>query len=58
MTSVLLGARDVGQLDVNLGAAALTLTPELRARIAALTPEPPPATDRNEERTASNFGQR
>lgn len=58
VTSVLLGARDPGQLEANLAAASLELTPELRARIAALTPEPPPATDRNEERTAANFGQR
>ncbi len=58
VTSVLLGARDVGQLDVNLAATSIAMTPELRARIAALTPEPPPATDRNEERTPSNFGAR
>jgi hypothetical protein len=32
--------------------------PALRARIGALTPEPPPATDRNEERSAANYGAR
>ena len=58
VTSVLLGARDGGQLEGTLAAAAITLTAEQRARIAALTPEPPPATDRNEERTANNFGSR
>jgi len=26
------------------------MTPELRAEISALAPEPPPATDRSEER--------
>jgi hypothetical protein len=26
------------------------MTPELRAEVSALSPEPPPATDRNEER--------
>jgi len=58
VTSVLLGSRDVGQLDQLLGAADLVLSPEDRAAISAITPEPPPATDRNEERTANNYGQR
>jgi aryl-alcohol dehydrogenase-like predicted oxidoreductase len=58
VTSVLLGARDVGQLDGLLGAEALAMTPELRARIGALTPEPPPATDRNEEKSDHNYGRR
>jgi len=34
------------------------MTPELRAEISALSPEPAPATDRNEERTCLNFGVR
>jgi hypothetical protein len=34
------------------------MTPELYGEIASLTPEPPPATDRNEERTAHNDGTR
>ena len=58
VTSVLLGARDVAQLDELLTATAIAMPPELRARIAALTPEPPPATDRNEERSAANYGAR
>jgi aryl-alcohol dehydrogenase-like predicted oxidoreductase len=58
VTSVLLGARDVSQLGELLGAHAIAMTPELRARIGALTPEPPPATDRNEEKSANNYGQR
>jgi aryl-alcohol dehydrogenase-like predicted oxidoreductase len=58
VTSVLVGARDAGQLESNLAAATITVDGELRARLAALTPEPPPATDRNEERTPSNYGQR
>jgi hypothetical protein len=32
------------------------MTPELRAEISALSPEPAPATDRSEERTGANFG--
>lgn len=58
VTSVLLGARSVAQLDELLAADQVAMTPELRARIAALTPEPPPATDRTEERTAANYGAR
>ena len=58
VTSVLLGARDVAQLEANLAAASIDMTADLRARISSLTPEPPPATDRNEERTAANYGQR
>ncbi len=58
VTSVLLGARNVVQLDELLTAAEVAMTAELRARIAALTPEPPPATDRNEEKSAHNYGAR
>lgn len=58
VTSVLLGARDTRQLGELIGADAVAMTPELRARIGALTPEPPPATDRNEEKSANNYGSR
>jgi hypothetical protein len=36
----------------------IEMTPELRAEIAALSPAPPPATDRNEEQSGSNYGSR
>jgi hypothetical protein len=36
----------------------IEMTPELRAEVSALSPEPPPATDRNDERTPSTFGRR
>jgi aryl-alcohol dehydrogenase-like predicted oxidoreductase len=49
VTAPLLGARSLDQLEPALGALKLDLTPELHARIAALTPAPPPATDRSEE---------
>jgi aryl-alcohol dehydrogenase-like predicted oxidoreductase len=58
VTSVLAGGRNVDQLASAFGAANLELDAETRARISALSPEPPPATDRNEEKTAHNFGQR
>jgi len=58
VTSVLIGGRDVGQLTPSLQAMAVELDPETRARISALSPEPPPATDRNEETSAHNYGSR
>jgi aryl-alcohol dehydrogenase-like predicted oxidoreductase len=50
VTSVLLGARNVEQLEDTLAAADLELDADAYAKIAALTPAPPPATDRSEER--------
>jgi aryl-alcohol dehydrogenase-like predicted oxidoreductase len=58
VTSVLAGARDVDQLGPALAALNVTLDDATRARISALSPEPPPATDRNEEKTAHNYGAR
>jgi aryl-alcohol dehydrogenase-like predicted oxidoreductase len=58
VTAPIIGARDTAQLASVLGAAAIPMTPELRAEISALSPEPAPATDRNEERTGVNFGVR
>jgi aryl-alcohol dehydrogenase-like predicted oxidoreductase len=58
VTSVLVGGRSAEQLAPTLAAGALELDAETRARIGALSPEPPPATDRNEERTAHNYGAR
>jgi len=49
VTSVLLGARTAEQLGDTLAAADLEVGPETYARVAALTPTPPPATDRSEE---------
>jgi aryl-alcohol dehydrogenase-like predicted oxidoreductase len=56
VTSVLAGGRNVEQLAPAFAAANVTLDEETRARISALSPEPPPATDRNEEKTANNYG--
>ena len=58
VTSVLVGGRNVEQLAPALAASTLELDPATRARISALSPEPPPATDRNEEITAHNNGAR
>jgi len=58
VTSVLVGGRNVEQLAPTLAAGTIELDPATRARISALSPEPPPATDRNEETTAHNYGAR
>lgn len=58
VTAPILGARRLEQLEDCLGALQLELDDELRARISALSPTPPPATDRNEEGSAHNYGAR
>ncbi len=58
VTSVLVGGRNVAQVEQSLAALRFELDDATRARISALSPEPPPATDRNEEKTAHNFGAR
>ncbi len=50
VTAPILGARNLEQLETCLGCLDVEMTPELRARVSALSPTPPPATDRNEER--------
>jgi aryl-alcohol dehydrogenase-like predicted oxidoreductase len=60
VTSPILGARNVEQLDQLLQGADIELPygSELYRAIAALSPTPPPATDRNEEASAHNYGSR
>jgi aryl-alcohol dehydrogenase-like predicted oxidoreductase len=58
VTAPILGARDLAQLEAGLAAADVVVDAELRARISALSPAPPPATDRNEETSANNYGAR
>jgi aryl-alcohol dehydrogenase-like predicted oxidoreductase len=58
VTSVLLGARNVEQLKQTLAAATLKLDAETYAEISALSATPAPATDRNEEASAHNYGAR
>jgi len=58
VTAPIIGARNTAQLAPLLAAVDIPMTPELRAEISALSPEPAPATDRNEERTEHNFGVR
>jgi aryl-alcohol dehydrogenase-like predicted oxidoreductase len=56
VTAPIIGARNVAQLEGSLKALDIAMTPELHAEIGALAPEPPPATDRSEERTQFNYG--
>jgi aryl-alcohol dehydrogenase-like predicted oxidoreductase len=58
ITAPIVGARNVAQLEESLQAAAVPMTPDLRAALSALTPEPPPATDRNDERSAASMNAR
>lgn len=48
VTAPIIGARSLNQLDGCLPALQVEMTPELREQISALTPPPPPATDRTE----------
>ena len=50
ITAPIIGARSVQQLEASLKAADYSLTAEQRREISALSPEPPLATDRAEER--------
>lgn len=52
VTAPIIGARNVAQLEGSLKAIEIKMTPELRAEISALSPEPALATDRTEERAA------
>jgi aryl-alcohol dehydrogenase-like predicted oxidoreductase len=58
VTAPIIGARNMGQLKSAVAAMDIKMTPELRDKISSLSPEPPPATDRNEERTPFNYGMR
>jgi aryl-alcohol dehydrogenase-like predicted oxidoreductase len=50
ITAPIIGARSVAQLEASLDAVNVPMTPAWRAEIAALSYEPPPATDRTDER--------
>ncbi len=58
VTAPIIGARNVEQLDGSLGALDIDMTPDLRDAIADLSPTPPPATDRVEERSEHTYGSR
>jgi aryl-alcohol dehydrogenase-like predicted oxidoreductase len=49
ITAPIVGARNLEQLQDSLNAVRIEMTPALRAEISAVSPSPPPATDRLEE---------
>lgn len=58
VTAPIIGARTVDQLNGSLGAVDIDMTDDLRNEISALSPTPPPATDRVEERSEHTYGNR
>ena len=50
LTAPIMGARNVDQLKDSLQSADIEMSPDLYAEICRLTPAPPPATDRSEDR--------
>jgi len=52
ITAPIIGARNLGQLESSLAALDVAMTPEWYAEISALSPSPPPAHDRLEERAS------
>ncbi len=53
ITAPIIGARNLEQLEPSLAAADVPMTPEWRQEISALSVEPPPATDRTDERASA-----
>jgi aryl-alcohol dehydrogenase-like predicted oxidoreductase len=58
VTCPIIGARNISQLKDSLDSVNIEMSPELRKKISSFSHEPPPATDRNEERTEYNYGTR
>lgn len=56
ITAPIIGSRTVEQLNGSLKALEIKMTDAWRAEISALTPPPPPATDRLEEITGKGVG--
>ncbi|MBB6480680.1 aldo/keto reductase [Spirochaeta isovalerica] len=55
VTAPIIGARNPGQLEDSLASVDINMTEEMRNEISSFSPEPPPATDRNEESTSFNY---
>jgi len=58
VTAPIIGARNVDQLEGSLGAQNIQMTDDLYEAVSDLSPTPPPATDRVEERTEHTYGER
>ncbi len=55
VTAPIIGARSLSQLEGSLRSLEIEMTPALREEISALSIEPPPATDRSDERSPETF---
>jgi aryl-alcohol dehydrogenase-like predicted oxidoreductase len=55
ITAPIIGARSLTQLEGSLKSLEIEMTPALRSEISALSIEPPPATDRTDERSPDSF---
>jgi aryl-alcohol dehydrogenase-like predicted oxidoreductase len=58
VTAPIIGARNLQQLEGSLGALDVDMTEDLYEAVADLSPTPPPATDRVEERSEHTYGER
>lgn len=58
VTAPIIGGRTTKQLKDSINSLKIDMTSELREEISNLSPEPSIATDRNEESTKHNYGQR
>ncbi|MBU1187373.1 MAG: aldo/keto reductase [Acidobacteria bacterium] len=58
VTAPIIGARNTAQLRDCLKALEIDMGGGLREKVSALSPEPAPSTDRNEEKTPHNYGVR
>lgn len=58
VTAPIIGGRNVDQLEDSLAALEIDMTDDLYEEISALSPTPPPATDRVEERSEYTYGER
>ena len=58
VTAPIIGGRNSNQLKESLKSIDIKMTEKLRNKISVLSPKPPNATDRNEEQTIHNYGQR
>ena len=58
VTAPIIGGRNSNQLKESLKSVDIKMTEKLRNEISVLSPKPPNATDRNEEQTIYNYGQR
>ena len=58
VTAPIIGGRNTEQLKDSINSLKIEMTSELREKISNISIDPPPATDRNEENTEHNYGQR